>query len=98
VNITSEMLSGSPGTTHEITTDQGGGYCLLLLYGSLNYKDIEVSVVTLTGWPEKLVPRNSPCLVYRNTILKGLHQTYPDKLNSEIDEYIDSAVTQLRMS
>lgn len=93
VNITIEMLSASPGTTHEITTDHQGRYCVLLTCGSLNYKDIEVPVVTLTGWPEKLVPRNSPSLVYRNTIRKGLHQTYPDKLDSDVEKYLDSAVT-----
>ncbi|HYA85357.1 MAG TPA: hypothetical protein VEH06_18210 [Candidatus Bathyarchaeia archaeon] len=41
VNITIEMLSASPGTTHEITTDHQGWYCVLLTCDSLNYKDIE---------------------------------------------------------
>jgi hypothetical protein len=92
VNITNEMLSGTPGAFHGITTDQQCWYCVLLLCGSLHYKDIQVPVVTLTGWPEKSVPRNSPSLGYRNTIRKGLHQTYPDKLDSDVVEYLDSVI------
>src|SRR5215469_3497705 len=92
LDVTNEMLSGTPGTFHGITTDQQGWYCVLLLCGSLYYKDIQVPVVTLRGWPEKSVPRNSPSLSYRNTIRKGLQQTYPDKLNSDVEEYLDSVI------
>jgi hypothetical protein len=91
IDIKDEMLFGSAGTTHEITTDHQGWYPVLLLCGSLNYKVAQVPVVTLTGWPEKTVPRNPPSLIYRNTIRKGLHQTYPDKPDSEIEEYLQFA-------
>jgi len=45
-----------------ITTDREGMYCVLLLCGSLSYKDFQVPVVILTGCPEKSVPRNSPSI------------------------------------
>ena len=92
MNITNEMLSGTLGMFHGTTTDQQGWYCVLLSCGSLYYKDIQVPVVTLTGWPEKSVPRNSPSLGYRNTIRKGLHQTYPDKLDTDVTKYLDSLI------
>jgi hypothetical protein len=91
IDIKHEMLFGSVGTTHEITTDQQGWYRILLLCGSLNYKVTQLPVVTLTGQPEEAVPRYSPSPIYHNTIWKGLHQTYPDKPDYEIEEYLKLA-------
>ncbi len=85
VNITNKMLSGSPGTTYEITTDHKGRYRVLLLCGSIN----GTPVVTLTGWPKETNLRRSlPSKSYLKTIWQGLHETYPDISDSDIDEYL----------
>ena len=96
VNIKNGMLFGPAGTTHEITTDHLGWYPVLLLCGSLNYMFTQIPAVTLTGWPEKMVPKSRPSTVYLTTIRNGLKETYPistyhDMTDHKIDEYLREA-------
>jgi len=50
-------------------------------------------VVTLTGWPTETTPLGRPSDAYVTRIRDGLHETYPEMPPTDIDNYLDAALT-----
>lgn len=95
-----EVARGENGNHSDVTTTERdltgespveiakiGRYRLLLPCGRLG----GIPVVTLTGVPKETTPRNPPSMKYLKVIRAGIKETYPEMLDSAIEEYLRKA-------
>ena len=66
----------------------GGWYSRVIYLG----EEGGYPVLTFTGrWDDGAICPNKPCEAYRETIAKGLRETYPKKSPEEIIDYLTRA-------
>ena len=80
IQISPEMI----GSESPVPIPGAGWYGVLLPFDHLR----GVRVVTITRPNDLSVPRTSPGSPYQETIRSGLHETYPDMNDEEIDNYV----------